>query len=138
MGSWPSGISAITVFAEDLEATKRFYVEVFGLPIHYEDDASAVFDFGNTLINLLKVEEAHGLIAPAAVGQPEAGARIQFTITVDDVDATCADLVARGVRADQRPDGPAVGHPDRLLRRPGGPDLGDREVGELPTSPSGS
>ncbi len=97
MGSWPSGISAITIFAEDLEATKRFYVEVFGLPIHYEDDASAVFDFGNTLINLLKVEEAHGLIAPAVVGQPGVGARIQFTITVDDVDATCADLVARGV-----------------------------------------
>ncbi len=58
MGSWPSGISAITLFVEDLAATKAFYQEVFGLPIHYEDDASAVFDFGNTLINLLKVEEA--------------------------------------------------------------------------------
>jgi predicted enzyme related to lactoylglutathione lyase len=98
MGSWPSGISAITVFAEDLEATKQFYVDVFGLPIHHEDDASAVFDFGNTLINLLKVDEAHGLIVPAAVASPGAGARAQFTITVDDVDATCADLVARGVK----------------------------------------
>jgi predicted enzyme related to lactoylglutathione lyase len=97
MGSWPGAISAITVFAQDLEATKRFYLEVFGLPIHYEDDASAVFDFGNTLINLLKIEEAHGLIAPAAVAPSGAGARLQFTITVDDVDATCADLIARGV-----------------------------------------
>ena len=54
MDSWPKGISAITLFVEDLPATKRFYQEVFGLPVHYEDDASAVFNFGNTLINLLK------------------------------------------------------------------------------------
>ena len=97
MGSWVSGISAITLFVEDLAATKECYEKAFGLPIHYEDDASAVFDFGNTLINLLKVEEATGLIGPAAVAPPDAGARAQFTITVDDVDATCAELLARGV-----------------------------------------
>ena len=97
MGSWVSGISAITLFVEDLPATKAFYEKVFGLPIHYEDDASAVFDFGNTLINLLKVEEATGLIGPAVVASPDAGSRLQFTITVDDVDATCAELAARGV-----------------------------------------
>ena len=97
MGSWPTGISAITLFVEDLPTTKAFYEKVFGLPIHYEDDASAVFNFGNTLINLLTVSEAHELIAPAAVGSPDSGSRIQFTITVDDVDAMCADLTARGV-----------------------------------------
>ena len=97
MGSWPSGISAITLFVEDLGVTKAFYERAFGLPIHYEDEASAVFNFGNTLINLLKVEEAHGLIAPAAVAPREVGSRLQFTITVDDVDATCAELQARGV-----------------------------------------
>jgi catechol 2,3-dioxygenase-like lactoylglutathione lyase family enzyme len=98
MDSWPSGISAITLFVEDLAATKQFYQDVFGLPVHYEDDASAVFNFGNTLINLLKASEATGLIAPAPVGGPDAGARYQFTITVDDVDATCAELVKRGVK----------------------------------------
>jgi catechol 2,3-dioxygenase-like lactoylglutathione lyase family enzyme len=98
MTSWSRGISAITLFVEDLAATKQFYVDVFGLPVHYEDDASAVFDFGNTLINLLKVEEATGLIGPAAVAPPEAGARMQFTITVDDVDATCAGVTARGAK----------------------------------------
>jgi len=97
MGSWASGISAITLFVEDLAATKAFYEKAFGLPIHYEDDASAVFQFDNTLINLLKVEEATGLIGPAVVASPDAGARAQFTITVDDVDATCAELAARGV-----------------------------------------
>jgi catechol 2,3-dioxygenase-like lactoylglutathione lyase family enzyme len=98
MGTWPSGISAITLFVEDLAATKQFYRDVFGLPVHYEDEASAVFNFGNTLINLLNVSEATGLIAPAPVGGPDAGARYQFTITVDDVDATCAELAKRGVK----------------------------------------
>ena len=97
MSTWPNGISAITLFAEDLAATKAFYKEVFGLPVHYEDDVSAVFNFGNTLINLLMASEGVELIAPAAIASPEAGARFQFTITVDDVDATCAELTRRGV-----------------------------------------
>jgi catechol 2,3-dioxygenase-like lactoylglutathione lyase family enzyme len=97
MGTWPDGISAITLFVEDLAATKSFYQEVFGLPVHYEDDASAVFNFGNTLINLLVATEGIDLIAPATVAPLEAGARFQFTITVDDVDATCEELVRRGV-----------------------------------------
>ena len=98
MDSWPAGISAITLFAEDLPATKRFYEEVFGLPVYYEDENSAVFNFGNTLINLLVATEAPELIEPAVVGGPEAGPRVQFTITVDDVDATCAELAKRGVK----------------------------------------
>ena len=97
MSSWPGPISAITLFAEDLQATKRFYQEVFGLPIHYEDEASAVFNFGNTLINLLVATEANDLIGPAVPGGPDGGARFQFTIDVDDVDAMCAQLQARGV-----------------------------------------
>ena len=97
MGTWPSGISAITLFVEDLAVTKQFYAEVFGLPIHYEDDASVVFDFGNTLINLLVTAEARELIQPGNVARREAGSRMQFTIDVDDVDAMCAQLVARGV-----------------------------------------
>ncbi len=97
MESWPSGISAITLFVEDLAATKEFYEAVFGLPVHYEDDASAVFNFGNTLVNLLKATEAPELIAPAAVAPREAGSRSQFTITVNDVDATCAELAKRDV-----------------------------------------
>ena len=97
MDSWPKGISAITLFVEDVAATKQFYQEVFGLPVHYEDDASAVFNFGNTLINLLKVTEAPDLIGPAKVAAPDAGSRFQFTIDVDDVDAMCDELRRRGV-----------------------------------------
>ncbi|HYN64566.1 MAG TPA: VOC family protein [Candidatus Limnocylindrales bacterium] len=95
--SWPRGIDAITLFVEDLAASKAFYRRAFGLPVHYEDDNSAVFNFGGLLINLLKVSEATALIEPAAVAGPEAGSRFQFTIGVDDVDAMCAELASRGV-----------------------------------------
>jgi catechol 2,3-dioxygenase-like lactoylglutathione lyase family enzyme len=97
VSSWPQGIGAITLFVEDLEATKRFYREVFGLPVAFEDDDSAVFDFGNTIVNLLKTTAAGELIEPAAVATREAGSRLVFTIEVDDVDAMCAELAARGV-----------------------------------------
>src|SRR5882672_11082788 len=92
VGRWPSGISAITLFVEALAAAKRFYGEVFGLPIRFEDDDSVVFDFGNALVNLLKTSAAVELIEPAAVGPGDAGPRMQFTIDVDDVHATCAAL----------------------------------------------
>ncbi len=95
--SWPRGIGAITLFVEDLEAAKRFYREVFGLPVVFEDDNSAVFDFGNTIINLLTSTAARELIEPAVVARREAGSRLQLTIQVDDVDALCAELAARGV-----------------------------------------
>jgi catechol 2,3-dioxygenase-like lactoylglutathione lyase family enzyme len=97
MDSWPKGIAAITLFAEDLAATKEFYGRVFGLPVAFEDDVSAVFRFGDTMVNLLAVGEAPELIAPAAVGSADAGARFQFTLEVDDVDAMCAELARRGV-----------------------------------------
>jgi catechol 2,3-dioxygenase-like lactoylglutathione lyase family enzyme len=92
-----SKIMAATLFTEDLERSKEFYARVFGLPAHYEDADSAVFMFGDTMVNLLRVANAPELIAPAPVGGPQAGARMQFTIWADDVDAVCAELARRGV-----------------------------------------
>ncbi|MGE5222583.1 MAG: VOC family protein [Omnitrophica WOR_2 bacterium] len=97
MGSWVQGIDAITLFVENLETTKKFYHEVFGLPVFFENGNSAVFKFGNTLINLLNVAAAGELIEPAKVADREAGSRFVFTIGVDDVDTMCAELAARGV-----------------------------------------
>jgi catechol 2,3-dioxygenase-like lactoylglutathione lyase family enzyme len=96
VGSWPKGIGAITLFVEDLDSAKRFYRQVFLLPVTFEDDDSVVFDFGNTIINLLKVSAAHSLIEPAEVASPSSGSRLQLTIEVDDVDAMCAELTTRG------------------------------------------
>lgn len=98
MNSWAQSIFAVTLFVEDLDATKRFYENVFDLPVVYEDPNSAVFKFGDTLINLLKITEADGLIKPAKVAGREDGSRFVFTIHVDDVDAMCAELAKRGVK----------------------------------------
>ena len=98
MDSWKGSIGAITLFVEDLEATRRFYRDVFDLPVHYEDDSSAVFRFGDTLVNLLKVDAAHELIEPARVGGPLEGSRTQFTLQVDDVDVAWAELERRGAK----------------------------------------
>ena len=58
------------------------------------DGHSAEFRFGKTLVNLLRASEARDLIAPAKVAPADAGARLQFTLSVDDVAATCERLRA--------------------------------------------
>jgi catechol 2,3-dioxygenase-like lactoylglutathione lyase family enzyme len=90
-------IDAVTLFVEDLERSKVFYRNVFGLSVFFEDENSAVFKFENTLINLLKIPAAVDLIKPGVVASPGAGSRFQFTIPVVDVDAACVELAARGV-----------------------------------------
>ena len=47
-------VGAITLFVEDLERTRAFYEAVFGLKTIFADDDSAVFEFENTLVNLLE------------------------------------------------------------------------------------
>ena len=96
--AWPKGIFAITLFTENLELTKEFYQKVFGLPIDYEDPNSAVFKFGDTLINLLKITQADELIAPGKVANRESGSRFVFTLQVEDVDAMCTELINSGVK----------------------------------------
>lgn len=90
-------IGAITLFVEDTQRSKRFYEEVFGRPVIYEDDNSAVFKFENTIVNLLAVSEAPALLDPAAVAGREAGSRFLLSIWVDDTDAVCEQLAERGV-----------------------------------------
>ena len=91
------GVGAITLFVEDLPAAREFYRRTFDLPAVFEDAHSAVFDLGNTVVNLLVTSEAHGLIQPARVAGPDAGTRMQLTVWVDDADAACATLRDRGV-----------------------------------------
>lgn len=95
--TWPERIAAITLFVEELDRSKRFYHDTFGLPIHFEDEDSAIFDFGNILVNLLKKEAVPELITPAHMAAPDAGSRLLLTVRVEEIDKLCADLVARGV-----------------------------------------
>ena len=91
-----NSIGAITLFVSDVSRSKAWYHRVFGLPVVFEDDVSAVIKFDNTIVNLLMMSDASGLIEPATVADPQSGSRVQFTIWVDDADFACARLVKRG------------------------------------------
>jgi len=91
------GLATVTLFTEDLTATRAFYAEVLGLPLVFEDEDSVVFRTGGTQLNVLAVEQADTLVTPAPVGGPGRGARALFTTEVADVDATAAELTRRGV-----------------------------------------
>jgi catechol 2,3-dioxygenase-like lactoylglutathione lyase family enzyme len=92
-----TSVAAITMFVEDTQRTKAFYERVFELsPIH-EDENAVAFRFENMVVNLLKRPAAHELIGPATVAGPDAGSGFQLTIGVDDTDAVCEELAARGV-----------------------------------------
>jgi catechol 2,3-dioxygenase-like lactoylglutathione lyase family enzyme len=120
LGAWPGAISAITLFVEDLETARRFYVEVFGLPVFYADESSAVFRFGEALVNLLKATEAPELVAPATVAPHDTGVRFQLTLGVDDVDAMCDELRGRGVELLHGPIDRPWGIRTASFRDPGG------------------
>jgi lactoylglutathione lyase len=97
MTSWAGGISAITLFVDDVTRAKSFYGDVFEHPVLFEDDESAVFKFGEILVNLLKTAAVPELIQPASVAAAQAGNRFQLTLPVNDVDAICAQLASKGV-----------------------------------------
>jgi lactoylglutathione lyase len=90
-------LTHVTLFVDDIQIAREWYARAFRLSEHWSDDVSVVFSFDGLLINLLQVDEAHDLIAPRSVGARDAGARAQYTLTVDDVDAAVAALSAAGV-----------------------------------------
>jgi catechol 2,3-dioxygenase-like lactoylglutathione lyase family enzyme len=90
-------ISAMSLFVEDLRAATAFYLEVFGAKVIYEDENSVAMQFANLIINLLSVDNAPEIIEPGVVAARESGSRFQLSIWVEDVDAVCRALEARGV-----------------------------------------
>ena len=69
------GLTAVTLFVEDLAAAKAFQETVFGKPLKFEDESSAAYDFDGVVVNLLASTAAPELVGPAT-----------------DVDAECARL----------------------------------------------
>jgi lactoylglutathione lyase len=90
-------VGAITLFVEDPRRSQSYYEKVFDLPVIWQDEDSAVFQFENTIVNLLKIPAARDLIEPGAVADRETGSRFQLTIWVEDADAVSAELATRGV-----------------------------------------
>lgn len=119
-GSWAQRVFAITLVVEDLDAAREFYGRAFGLPEHYYSGDSAVFRFGDLLINLLEATQGPGLLHPVPVAPIESGVRVQLTVPVDDVDAVAAGLVARGVELLRGPEDRPWGPRTASFRDPGG------------------
>jgi catechol 2,3-dioxygenase-like lactoylglutathione lyase family enzyme len=119
-GSWAQRVFAITLVVEDLDAAREFYGRAFGLPEHYYSGDSAVFKFGDLLINLLEADKGPGLLDPVPVAPVESGVRVQLTVPVDDVDAVAAGLVARGVELLRGPEDRPWGPRTASFRDPGG------------------
>ena len=97
MGEWAKEIGAITLFVEDPERAKSFYQTFFDLQPLMDDETDTMFRLENTMLFLTKSSEAPRMIAPAVAGRPGNGPRHVFAIIVDDVDAVCAELGAKGI-----------------------------------------
>ena len=97
MSMLPNSIEVVTLFVEDIGEAKAFYQKVFAPEVVYQDDVSSVLKFSGAMINLLQARQAPQLVEPSPVASFGSGARVLFTIKVDDVDAVCAALRGLGV-----------------------------------------
>jgi lactoylglutathione lyase len=88
---WEKRIGAINLVVGDLERSKAFYRDVFGLHLQHEDEETAMFRFQDTYV-FLQRGAAHDdrpsgdvlALAQKGVGQ--------FVIFVEDVDAVRGEL----------------------------------------------
>src|ERR671918_673177 len=94
---WAKRVFAITLFTDDIAESKAFYNDVFEMPILNEDDHSVAYGFPGLVVNLLSAASAPELIEPAQIGMKGTPARILLTVEVDDADAVCERLRAKGV-----------------------------------------
>lgn len=86
---------------EDKNRVKAFYAKAFDLEPLQEDDDGVTLRLDNAYLRLSVRGEEPGsdlaLIAPALVGTADNGPRQVFGIVVENVDAVCRDLRAKGV-----------------------------------------
>ena len=95
MAEWEKQIVAINLIVGDLDRSKTFYREVFGLPPQHEEEEVAVFRFKNMYV-MLQHDPAHQAPPGEVLGLAQKGVG-QFAILVEDVDAVRAELDEHGV-----------------------------------------
>ena len=95
MAEWEKQIVAINLIVGDLDRSKTFYREVFGLPPQHEEEDVAVFRFKNMYV-MLQHDPAHQARPGEVLGLAQKGVG-QFAIVVEDVDAVAAELESHGV-----------------------------------------
>jgi catechol 2,3-dioxygenase-like lactoylglutathione lyase family enzyme len=95
MAGWEKRIFAINLIVGDLERSKTFYREVFGLLSRHEEEDLALFRFANRYV-MLRHDPAHQAPPGEVLGLAQKGVG-QFAIGVEDVDAVGAELEEHGV-----------------------------------------
>jgi catechol 2,3-dioxygenase-like lactoylglutathione lyase family enzyme len=96
MAEWEKQIFAINLIVGDLERSKTFYREVFGLAPLDEEEDLAIFRLKDTFV-ALRQDPAHPTAPPdeeLRLAQKGVG---QFAIVVEDVDAVGSELEEHGV-----------------------------------------
>ena len=91
MAEWKKQIGAINLIVGDLERSKAFYRDVFGLPVQHEDQETAMFRFADTYVFLQRGAAHQDRPSDDALNLAQNGVG-QFVIFVDDVDEVHAEL----------------------------------------------
>jgi catechol 2,3-dioxygenase-like lactoylglutathione lyase family enzyme len=91
VAEWKKQIGAINLIVGDLERSKAFYQEVFGLSLQHEDEGTAMFRFTDTYVFLQRGAANQDGPSRDVLSLARKGVG-QFVIFVDDVDAVRAEL----------------------------------------------
>jgi lactoylglutathione lyase len=135
MGEWEKRIGAINLIVGDLERSKAFYRDVFGLPLQHEDEETAMFRFKDTYVFLQRGSAQQDCPDGDALGLAETGIG-QFVIFVDDVDAVGAELDEHGVAVISGPSDREWGMRTLTFADPGGHTWEiTQELPRVPSSP---
>lgn len=95
MADWEKRIRAMSLVVGDLERSKTFYREVFGLSPLDEEEDLAIFGFKDMFVALRK-DPAHQPRGRDVLALAQKGVG-QFSIWVEDVDAVRAELDEHGL-----------------------------------------
>jgi catechol 2,3-dioxygenase-like lactoylglutathione lyase family enzyme len=91
-------VNVITLFVEDPLRSKEFYEGIFDVVGVDEGHGTVIFPLENVFLRLLRRGEAESeMLGQVRVSDPRAGTPVQFGFTVNDADALCKELSARGV-----------------------------------------
>lgn len=91
MAEWKKQIGAVNLIVGDVERSKAFYRDVFGLPVQHEDQETAMSRFADTYVFLQRGAAHQDRPSADALSLAQKGVG-QFVIFVDDVDAVHAEL----------------------------------------------
>ena len=75
MTEWEKQIGAINLIVGDLERSKAFYRDVFGLPLQHEDEDTAMFRFTDTYVFLQRGMVHQDGVAGDALSLAQKGGR---------------------------------------------------------------